>query len=59
MLCPNVNALRTENNYKLEKTEINSTAMGNNNAHLSVTSKKTPVANSSETYPLTLATNEK
>ena len=58
-LCPNANVLRTENNYKLEKNEIISTAMGNNNGHSSVMSKKTPAANSSGTYPLTLPTNEK
>ena len=50
-LCPNANVVRTENNYTLEKNEINSTATGNNNAHASITSKKTPEANSSETYP--------
>ena len=46
-LCPNANASRLENNYKFKKIENNPDAMGNNNAHSSVTSRNTPGATSS------------
>ena len=57
--CPNSNVVRTKNKYKFEKTDIHSSATGNNNAHSSITLVTTPAANSSETYLLTLPTNEK